>query len=335
MHIFDGPHITWINDQEIKSTSYHIRDNQPEVDEIDISISDQQVTFEIESPLNHYTIFKKHKIPADQIFGVRKVLSIGDVHGAFDLLRLFLINTGVMDQNLDWTFGDGHLVFCGDIFDRGNQVTECLWLIYQLERKAIQKGGMVHLLLGNHEIMSMEGDHRYLSAKYQNLCQRFDKKYADFFSSRTELGRWLRSKNVVLKIDNQIYVHAGISPKVYSFGLSIEDINQKVRNFFDGDPSFIPFLNDPSSPIWYRGYLMNWQMTGRISEKELDQMLEFYEVNQIVFAHTEVPEITPLFAGKLMGIDISFHPENDSQGYLVENNKEYSVSFAGEKKLIR
>ena len=34
---------------------------------------------------------------------------------------------GIIDKNLNWKFGKGHLVVLGDIFDRGSMVTEVLW----------------------------------------------------------------------------------------------------------------------------------------------------------------------------------------------------------------
>ena len=71
----------------------------------------------------------------------------------------------VIDTDLTWSFGDGHLVIVGDVFDRGPNVTECLWLIYRLEQEASAAGGAVHFLLGNHELMVMRGDLRYLNER--------------------------------------------------------------------------------------------------------------------------------------------------------------------------
>ncbi len=51
-------------------------------------------------------------------------------------------------------------------------MTECLWLIYSLEEKAKAAGGYVHFILGNHEIMNMQGDFRYVQDKYRSKCER-------------------------------------------------------------------------------------------------------------------------------------------------------------------
>ena len=46
------------------------------------------------------------------------------------------------------------MVFLGDLFDRGNDVVRTLWFIYRLEREARKQGGAIHVVLGNHEIMT-------------------------------------------------------------------------------------------------------------------------------------------------------------------------------------
>ena len=88
--------------------------------------------------------------PRDAVFEASRVAAMGDVHGNYNHLILLLENGGVVDADLNWSWGAGHLVFNGDVFDKGPGVTESLWLIYKLEQQAEAAGGMVHYLLGNH-----------------------------------------------------------------------------------------------------------------------------------------------------------------------------------------
>src|SRR4030042_1464802 len=81
---------------------------------------------------------------------VEKILVIWDIHGGYDSLVKLLINNSIIDIHLNWNWDKGHLVFLGDIFDRGDKVTEALWLIYKLDHQAMSQGGAVHLLYGNH-----------------------------------------------------------------------------------------------------------------------------------------------------------------------------------------
>jgi hypothetical protein len=117
-----------------------------------------------------------------------------------------------MDSAYNWIFGDGHLVLTGDFFDRGDQVTEVLWLIYSLEDKAKAVGGYVHFVLGNHEIMNLSGDLRYLHPKYvQNTVLLNEDYMGSLYGESSEIGRWLRTKNIVEKVGTILFAHAGIS----------------------------------------------------------------------------------------------------------------------------
>ena len=82
---------------------------------------------------------------------VRSIVAISDIEGNFNGLVSFLINNKIIDDDFNWKFGVGHLVLVGDFVDRGNQVTQVLWLIYKLEYQAKEQGGQVHFILANHE----------------------------------------------------------------------------------------------------------------------------------------------------------------------------------------
>ena len=55
---------------------------------------------------------------------------ISDIHGEYNRYINLLKALGIIDQNLNWKFGKGHLVVLGDTFDRGNMVTEILWHLF-------------------------------------------------------------------------------------------------------------------------------------------------------------------------------------------------------------
>ena len=86
--------------------------------------------------------------PEKSIFNdVQNIAALSDIHGQYDLAIEILKINKVIDKNLNWNFGKGHLVIAGDIFDRGDKVNEMLWLVYKLEAQAKSKGGHVHFLL--------------------------------------------------------------------------------------------------------------------------------------------------------------------------------------------
>jgi len=101
---------------------------------------------------------------------------------------------GIIDKNLNWKFGTGHLVVLGDTFDRGDMVTEVLWHLFGLEKQAAKAGGMVYVLLGNHEALVLNKDLSYLNEKYKEVEVISNTNYFDLYSENSVLGRWLRNR---------------------------------------------------------------------------------------------------------------------------------------------
>src|SRR5438132_7947187 len=92
-----------------------------------------------------------------------RVVAVGDVHGAFPEFVTILQRAGLIDQKLVWTGGSAVLVQTGDIPDRGPGTRAALDLLMRLEAQAQKQNGKVLALLGNHEVMTMTGDLRYVS----------------------------------------------------------------------------------------------------------------------------------------------------------------------------
>lgn len=91
--------------------------------------------------------------------GVERVVAVADLHGDYERFVFILTNpaVAVLDENLGWAAGKTHLVQLGDIMDRGPEAKRILDLLIRLEKEAAAAGGMVHVLLGNHEEMNITG----------------------------------------------------------------------------------------------------------------------------------------------------------------------------------
>jgi Calcineurin-like phosphoesterase len=97
-----------------------------------------------------------------------RTVAIGDVHGARPEFEAILKETGLLDAKRGagggWAGGNTVLVQLGDVIDRGPESRACLDLLMNLERTSQkQKRGKVVALLGNHEVMAMTGDLRYVA----------------------------------------------------------------------------------------------------------------------------------------------------------------------------
>ncbi|HMP28939.1 MAG TPA: metallophosphoesterase, partial [Saprospiraceae bacterium] len=133
---------------------------------------------------------------------VEKYIVLGDPHGQYAKVFELLKVNKVIDSLNNWSFGDGHLVVMGDYFGRGDQVMEILWLFFNLEQQAALVNGHVHILIGNHDIMTMDKDLRYLNVKYLYTSGALRSNYSELFSNTSVLGNWLRSKNIAITVND-------------------------------------------------------------------------------------------------------------------------------------
>ena len=265
-----------------------------------------------------------------------KLLVISDIEGHFAAFRKLLQGNGVIDEEFNWTFGHGHLVLMGDFVDRGDLVTEVLWLVYSLEEKAKAAGGYVHYILGNHEIMNMSGDLRYLNKKYVDNAQLLNENFVKLFGEDSELGRWFRTKNVAEKIGTMLFVHGGISDRVNSMDISLKEINKMVRPFYADstykypDPKLDTLYSD-LGPFWYRGYYAG--NAGDVLPR-IDSTLDKFRVKHIATGHTIIADtVSIFFEGKLINTDVP-HAKGFSEALLVDGRHFYRVNSLGEKFLL-
>jgi hypothetical protein len=92
-----------------------------------------------------------------------RVVAVGDVHGALDPFVAILRAAGLIDNRNRWSGKKAVLVQTGDVLDRGPDSRKALDLLRKLEGEAQRAGGRVYALLGNHEVMRLVSDWRYVS----------------------------------------------------------------------------------------------------------------------------------------------------------------------------
>ncbi len=288
-----------------------------------------------------------------------KLIAFSDIEGNFDALRMLLQNNKVIDAQFNWTFGKGHLVFAGDMFDRGEQVTECLWLLYSLEEKARKEGGYVHFILGNHELMNLDKNHKYARSKYKENATKMGKTLAEIYGNNSELGKWLRTKNIVEKIGDILFMHAGLSQEVNDLGLTIEQINELARPYYDNasaakqssDRRLALLFDNELSPFWYRNYYKEKPVVFGLARNKqvaeyrtpvnvIDEILTHYQVNKIVTGHTifeGVKEgdigknLTVHYNGKVINTDTK-HASGHTEALLIVGDTYYKVNKMGERQ---
>lgn len=333
----DGPHVYWQNDST--AIVFYLCNESLVTRTYDVDATLRFRGFCADSTIDYTISAQPPAIEPDSFAGVTRIMAISDIHGEFDALVEFLEVAGVVDNALHWRWGDGHLVVDGDVFDRGDQVTECLWLFYQLEQEARSAGGRVHFLLGNHETMVLRRDLRYVNSKYLNgIVRRSRIHYDELYGPDMELGRWLRTLNTVVKVNDVLFVHGGMPPRLVEGGMSLAQINEMGRVNLDLRSYEVAFRDSvrafyghtTSGPFWYRGYHRGEaNRYPQATDEDIDATLAAYGVSAIVVGHTEIDRVESLYGGRVYGIDVPLNELGTFQGLLWEAGRFFRAEGDG------
>jgi hypothetical protein len=265
---------------------------------------------------------------------VEKVIALSDVHGQYDILIQLLKSHQVIDQEHKWVFGAGHLMVIGDNFDRGDKVLDILWFLFNLQKEAERHGGKVHVLLGNHEMMVLQGDLRYLNRKYLYTSAAFKTPYHRFFRKGSVLGDWLAHHKVLTSINNKLFVHAGVSLTVLDLGYTMEELNDLFREKIIRQPEESILKQDDLSllyldngPLWYRGYFDSTFAHSNL----IDTILQRWDQQAVVVGHTSLNAISQVNNDKIVGIDCSIKLGYGGQVLILENGEFFIGHMDGER----
>jgi hypothetical protein len=297
---------------------------------IEKKILNGKVTSKVLEPTLYDTIFTSQK----SIYkNVENIAALSDIHGQYDLAVEILKNNGIINSNLDWNFGKGHLVIVGDVFDRGPKINEMLWLLYKLEIQAKEKGGRLHFLLGNHEYMVLHKDLRYVHDRYKIATKLLGLEYDELYSNQTIIGRWLRSKSTIIKINNSIFVHGGVSEEfIAENGIDLSKTNQIMRSSIERSKQemkstdFYKTYYGKKSLIWYRGYFYD-----NLVDTDISKILTQVNSEHIVVGHCSNKEVVQLYDHKIFGVDSSIKKGTYGELLFIKNNQFYKGTLDGKQ----
>lgn len=262
----------------------------------------------------------------------KRVIAIGDLHGDYDLTIDCLKLANLIDDKLNWIAKpkDTVVVQIGDQVDRcrplvGKKCTDpkttandegrdidILNLFNDLDKKARKYNGAVISLLGNHEIMNVQGNMNYVS--YEGLKQfeneinpETGKKFENGAEARKHLFKrgnkfanlLACTRQTAVIVGSNLFVHAAIVPKL-ARKFNVKDINIMVRKWLlkqfssTKDIEGIGKLRDilvnyEVSPFWPRllGSLPpDIGIEDEKCEKYLEETLNLYKCNNIIIGHT-------------------------------------------------
>ena len=270
----------------------------------------------------------------------KRIIAIGDLHGDFNLLINALRLAKVIDNDNNWTGGETVVVQVGDQLDgcradvRKNENCDdpdlenlslysdkfpiaedvkIMEFLNDLNKQAIKAGGAIISLLGNHELMNVNGQMNYVS---YNDIQKF-KNYKDpnnenlkfdtpkdarihAFKPGNEYAKLMAcSRLPAVIIGSFVFVHAGfihafmeklqIKKKDDLYKISVA-LRKWLLGLIDKD-NVSNIINAPKeeSMFWVR--IINSLPKNRNNEHEeacedIKKVLEIFDVKSMVIGHT-------------------------------------------------
>ncbi|CEP18730.1 hypothetical protein [Parasitella parasitica] len=236
----------------------------------------------------------------------RRIVALGDLHGDLENTVDILRFSNIIDHDNRWIGGDTIFVQTGDVLDRGLDTIKLFDLLQNLREEAPLQGGLVIPLLGNHELMNLVGDWRYV---YPGEPETFGGMEARkrAFEKDGFIGEYLKLLNITTKVGSTVFCHGGITPHFSRLG--IDWINDRTHETIvtymesQGSQGIEHGIFGGTGPTWYRGYAMEEEDT---ICSVLDQALALLEANRMVVGHTVQHDgaIRTRCNGKIILIDI-------------------------------
>jgi len=265
-----------------------------------------------------------------------RVVAIGDVHGDFEATKRALKLAGIVNDELQWIAGNTVLVQTGDVLDRGDGEQAILDLFERLQKQAKAAGGAFHVLHGNHELMNVAGDMRYVTpggwvdfqdapgvsaASYPRL-QRFPEpqraRYAAFLPGGA-YAKKIASHPVVVIVGDTVFAHGGVLPKHVAYG--IDRINREVGAWLLGrSAAGMAVIRSDDSPVWSRHFS---HQPDEADCKLLKETLSKLGVKRMVVGHTVQKTIRPACDEQVWRIDVgmSAHYGGSPQALQLQAGK--------------
>ena len=212
---------------------------------------------------------------------------IGDLHGYYDAFEKLLLDSNLVDEQLNWKAGADQLWLIGDIFDRGQETVKCIELTMRLAEQAESQGGVVDCILGNHEVMFLAA-HRFKDEP--NLSEDIKQQWIRWGGFENDLASitgpqiaWLATRPAMKLLGNKLLVHSDNLSYV-NFGLNVEQVNQYFQKLMKDDDvqHWLRIL----SPFSQKGGFES-KLTG---QQQAKQMLKLYGGDMIVHGHTPISQ---------------------------------------------
>ncbi|HEU4577523.1 MAG TPA: metallophosphoesterase [Polyangiaceae bacterium] len=225
-----------------------------------------------------------------------RLVAIGDLHGDLYAARAALRLAGAIDADDHWVGGKLTLVQTGDQVDRADEDRDVIDLFERLGTEAAGAGGRVVALNGNHEIMNVQGDFRYVtpgaaeafrgvsprSPLARSVVPPFVDRAAAFLPGGAYAEKLAR-RDVIAMVGDTVFAHGGVLPDHVSYGIA--RINAETSAWMRGaEPKAPAIVASERGPDWVRDFSQD-----PVSEQEcalLGRALDALGAQRLVVGHT-------------------------------------------------
>jgi len=257
-----------------------------------------------------------------------RLVAVGDVHGDSEDFQLILRRTGLVDHQNHWIGGNATLVQTGDLLDRGPNGRAAMDLAIGIEKEAPTVGGQVVPLLGNHEVMNILGDLRYVPP--QNYASYADKEsekrrkaaYQEYAAWYTSHAKWLAAfKQTVLPATEEEWMAkhpAGFVEYREAFGPK-GNYGKWIRNHAAvvkiGGVIFVHGGLDPNL-VSLQLKQMDSQIRGEI--EDFDKIKQVLESSNVILPFFTIQEIAVAVQAKMLADRSAGTPSNAEPHAMLE-----------------
>ena len=244
-----------------------------------------------------------------------RLIAIGDLHGDLAATRAALRLGGAIDADDHWAGGALTVVQTGDEIDRADEDRDVLDLVERLIGEARAAGGRVLALNGNHEIMNVQGDYRYVtpaaadsfagvnprSPLARGAAPAFAQRAAAFLPGGAYALK-LAQRDVIAQVGDSVFVHGGVLPEHVSYGIA--RINAETRAWMRDGPASAPaIVASERGPDWIRDFSVD--PVSEASCALLGRTLDALGARRMIVGHTpQKSGITSACGERVYRIDV-------------------------------
>mmetsp|Transcript_108750 Transcript_108750/g.210469 ORF Transcript_108750/g.210469 Transcript_108750/m.210469 type:complete len:950 (-) Transcript_108750:58-2907(-) len=228
------------------------------------------------------TSVQQWECPGDlsDILHHQRVVSFADWHGDYDHAVQALQKLGLVDNQLHWSGGSTIMVHTGDVIDRGNDDIKLVLLLWRLQSEAKNAGGQVLLVLGNHELMNMQYDVRYVSE-----CSRL--QYVTHYKNLTDDVLWQQLDASAQQLDKVVKAKHTFEQFVQSpSNTYCEQMSQQTR-IAKGKGTYDKYslaLKNVFEPV----HKKVWSKNGDLGSKVRSAWRVVHQVQDVLYVHGNV-----------------------------------------------